>query len=221
VTSSSAGESSGGSGLEGDGSHAGTGSQFPLALERPLAALLRDSMFDFQAYLEWGSGGSTLVAVQSAIPRIVSVESSPEWLERMCEHPSILTAVNASRLTFECPDLGPTRGWGYPVHDIGRRRASEYHLSPVLQALDESPNGPWLCLVDGRYRVACAMAAVGLLPANSLVIVDDYERREHYHVVEEVMESSRMIGRAVVLEVPKDVNPTWAQIWSAHAKDPR
>ena len=71
-----------------------------------LATALRGS----SAYLEFGAGGSTVLAMELGVPRIHSVDSDRGLLEALLKR----SAGTGSRLLAYHCDLGETVDWGFP-----------------------------------------------------------------------------------------------------------
>ena len=66
-------------------------------------------------------------------------------------------------------------------------------------------------LIDGRFRVACFLFSLINAKEGSILILDDYVNRSHYHVVEEVLEVHKYCGRQAVFRVPRVFNKQLAQ----------
>lgn len=146
------------------------------------------------AYGEYGVGDSTVwMATHTSLP-IVSVDTSEEWIVFVRER---LPDDGSAHLTHI--DLGPLGAWGRPLTYQARNAFIDYAEAPFSTAIR-----PDLILVDGRLRVACFLTA--LLRANSgaTVIFDDYMRRPHYHVVEEIVLRDEDDGRQARFTVPRD-----------------
>jgi len=120
-------------------------------------------------YLEWGSGGSTVLAawraVQEGMPlHIVSVDSSEAWYDQLClKHPVLVKAEAAGKLAFWAVDIGAVGAWEHPVD--WKLRAPALQQSQAT-AYMEMANASQCCfdlvLVDGRFRVACMLHAHAL-----------------------------------------------------------
>ena len=125
-----------------------------------LEALLRPST---RTYLEWGSGGSTdliswliLAGRMHQDFRAFSIESSLSWIEGMrTRSPLVRQAERTGSLTFVHGSLGPTRALGYP-RNFSR---SDHARSRRYVSLPEKLRGRRVdvALVDGRFRLACAL----------------------------------------------------------------
>ena len=163
------------------------------------AALYRDVLQGRQGLFEFGCGGSTLLAVRQGVPRIVSVDSDPAWLDRLREHPLLAAQEQAGGLGLIHADIGPVGRWGRPADPTPRPQWRRY-----WSALDEqTAAGVDLVLVDGRFRVACALNALLLLPQGTCVVVHDYLVRPKYQVVERFAQAvARLDSMAVLVRNP-------------------
>lgn len=143
-------------------------------------------------YLEFGSGGSTLLANRLGV-RTTSVESDPYYANVVREAIS-----NASLVTILTPDMGITLEWGWPA--FGTKRKGR----PYVGAPFPMRPFPDLILVDGRYRIACALESARQANGagkNCTLIVDDYLERPHYHVVEQYLGKPERVGRAAIFAI--------------------
>lgn len=80
--------------------------------------------------VEYGTGGSTLVALGAGVPRLVSVESDAGWIGMLREMPAIAEAERQGRLTFVHVDIGQVGKWGKPVDSSGAARYAAYASAP-------------------------------------------------------------------------------------------
>ena len=155
-------------------------------------------------YLEFGSGGSTCLAAKLGKPFTV-VESDPVFLKAVRNKIKIKGLLNQSNQNFIHANIGMTESWGKPViiftPSINRldafRKYSDFPVRP------SGPDGlPDLILVDGRFRVACALKAFRALrnQENWTLIVDDYANRPNYHVLEKFAKLERRVGRMAVFD---------------------
>lgn len=146
--------------------------------------------------LEYGSGGSTVLAAELPGKKVISVESDPKWL---CRLNNYLDATPApSRPITYYVDIGPTKEWGYPVNLAARAKFPNYSAGVWLEDFFEHPD---LVLVDGRFRVACFLACAALTQRPLTVLFDDYVDRPHYHCVETVCAPVRIVGRMAIFEI--------------------
>lgn len=136
-------------------------------------------------YLEYGSGGSTTEALRiSQSLKVTSVESDPDFFENQIFHDeTIRHAIETRRLRFLNVDIGDTIDWGYPKDSEKSYLWPNYALCPYMQR-DYQPD---LILIDGRFRVACALAGALHAP-ESCILIHDYTKRPHYHILENFLD---------------------------------
>jgi hypothetical protein len=146
--------------------------------------LFRDLLRGCGAYLEYGSGGSTVLAARLGKP-FVTVETDPHFLRRVREK---VGALRPDQHLLHA-DIGLTREWGFPVFGkCPTRRELEawrgYAEEPWRHV--DPANGPDLVLVDGRFRVAAALTSLLHLRdrPDATLLLDDYLARPHYRTIE-------------------------------------
>ena len=143
------------------------------ALERHLRAA--------GTYLEFGAGGSTVLAAQLSVPSITSIESSKAWIDHVAGSIGSFASKSVVRLLHA--DIGETKEWGHPVDDSAIRRWPGYFWG-AWEAVRQGGLDPDLVLVDGRFRVACFLSSLLHLPPGRTILWDDYVDRPQYRCVE-------------------------------------
>jgi hypothetical protein len=143
--------------------------------------LFEDFLKCSSRYLEFGSGGSTCLAARLVQTSIVSIDSSEPWLqniEKYCVENKVPTMPDLFHI-----NIGQTGDWGYPTDPRTREIWPTYHryiwTNPAGSNID-------LCLIDGRFRVACFMQAILHGNEDVLIAFHDFRSRKHYHIVREV-----------------------------------
>jgi hypothetical protein len=166
-----------------------------------------------RVYLEYGSGGSTVQAAQF-VDVLVSVDSD-EYFLRAVEKKLSRQSVRADcRLIYS--DIGRTGEWGVPM--------SQEISKETLEKWRKYPGSPWAffrekgvepdtILIDGRFRVACALESLMNLSPSSqtLLLFDDYTNRAYYHEVEKFADLIFTWGRMGVFGRKADFNPRLCQ----------
>lgn len=160
------------------------------------ATHLRAAFAQAGVILEYGSGGSTVIAAELPDKTVFSVESDGAWLKQMRgyfgAHPP------AARLHLHHGDIGPTRDWGYPADDANFRRWPAYPNSVWDRDDFQQPD---LVLIDGRFRVACFLTVLFRSTAPVTVLFDDYLDRKSYHTIEDLVKPAVMIGRMAQFDI--------------------
>lgn len=156
-------------------------------------------------YFEFGSGGSTVWAVEQDLT-VQGVESDPAWV-------NALQDKLGDKCQVAVVDIGPTGDWGYPLtQQTDKFPAYSQAILKHKQPFD-------LILIDGRFRVACTMAAIQHIAKhhayeNSVIFIHDFWNRPHYHAVLEFLEVIEQVESAGVFRVKKDIPlEKVAEVW--------
>ena len=145
------------------------------------AAVLRECFSKAASLVEFGCGGSTLLAVRSpSLRRIWSVESDPAWIAKLRAETEIATAEQAGRLRLLGADIGEVGEFGFPRDEASRDAWPRYYESvwDDAAAIDAD-----LVLIDGRFRVACALEAIARCRPHAILLFHDFWNRTPYHPV--------------------------------------
>ena len=166
-------------------------------------ALLRECLAGANCYLEFGAGGSTVLAAAMGLEAIISVESDPAYLEATRAAAEAEAGAGAAAAIAPHPvDIGPTAAWGNPVDPGKAARWPAYCGSVWQRIIGGELASPDLILVDGRFRVACFLLSAISAKPGTVILFDDYFDRPHYHVVESCLKPVGRAGRMARFEVP-------------------
>jgi len=160
---------------------------FELTFPAAESAYVRETYPKARVILEYGSGGSTVLAAEAGC-RVMSVESDRAWAERLADH---LAAIS-SRASVHHADIGPTGAWGTPLKANAYAKFPSYALSVWDRPDFEEPD---LVLIDGRFRASCLVAVLLRAKRPTTVLFDDYAKRRYYHGVERLARKEEMVGR--------------------------
>ncbi len=164
-------------------------------------------------YLEYGSGGSTIQALsRNNIKYIASVESDKDWYNMIND---IYTKeLNKNKIFIynyiEFNALPNT--YGYPIN------ASNNNIFQYVNIIKNSKNID-LILIDGRFRVACALYCLNYIDDNCIVIIDDMVGRDYYNIIYDYYNIIEIAGRIVVFK-KKNIIPD-VSILQNYLNDPR
>ncbi|MDB6454908.1 hypothetical protein [Falsirhodobacter sp. 20TX0035] len=173
-----------------------------LTLPEAEAALLRDAYSEADVILEYGGGGSTLLAAGLPGKRVFCVESDPLWADNLREASAALPSVPA----LHHVDIGRVGAWGRPLTP---RQWPRFHLYPTTVWDRPDFVHPDVILIDGLLRPACFATCALRITRPVIVLFDDYVRRRPYHVVEEILRPTLIEGRMAVFEmVPGLLGPS-------------
>lgn len=169
-----------------------------LTLPEEEEALLREHYAAAGVILEYGSGGSTVVAAEMPGKHVVSVESDKLWAKNMERYFLQNPPADGTDVEIAYVNIGPTAAWGKPANDEEWRKYPRYPLG--VWSRDDFRH-PDVVLVDGRFRIGCALATAFSITRPVTILFDDYVQRERTHQVEEFIGSPRIVGRMAEFNV--------------------
>ena len=136
-------------------------------------------------YLEWGSGGSTMIVSVLGKDANVhySIEHAVPWCLEMYRRPIIIRAIHQNKLHYECTDpKQPLRDLGYPADrtDESMSEITKYYVDHIDKLNEKRFD---VVLIDGRFRVACALKLIAgnYVDQQTTVCIHDYFDRKQYY----------------------------------------
>ena len=176
--------------------------------------LFRKAIGKATSYFEFGSGGSTVWAIQAGLT-VKGVESDARWVDALKDK-------LGERCQVESVDIGPTGAWGYPVSMEHSENFQNY--SRAIQGHDLPFD---LILVDGRFRVACTIAAIQHVldhhqnPESAEILIHDFWDRPQYHAVLEFLDPVEKAETAGLFRIkPSLERQTLESTWAKYASQP-
>ncbi len=140
--------------------------------------------------LEYGTGGSTVVAGEMDGKTVFSVESAADWFKMMGDWFAANPASGTMNLHHA--NIGKTRQWGFPVDHAHVGRWAGYPNSVWDRPDFRHPD---VVLIDGRFRLACALTTLFRITRPVTVLIDDYVGRPRYAQIETLVGPPEMAGR--------------------------
>lgn len=160
-----------------------------------------------KTYLEWGCGTSTSFYPLMASDTVVAIDGYPPWCKQVGEEPRVKCMIEEERrLRFHCPRLlaadGVTElrllGVGKipkAASDADVESAMDIYVNSVSRSTSETNVTKFdAALVDGRFRVQCALKLLPYLDPDSVVLIHDFWVRINAYGV--VLEYYDVIGYA-------------------------
>ena len=141
-----------------------------------------------RTYVEYGSGASTMWVAPLAA-RALSIENQAQWCESMLARTDVSFWRAQGKLQYECINTGETGDWGVPTNVTDNARFADYVDAISLFGSDTGSATASLSiidviLIDGRFRVACALKALWYIDEASVVIIhDNFKRVADYSAV--------------------------------------
>lgn len=159
-------------------------------------------------YLEFGSGASSVLAARAGA-KYTSVDTDNHYLAAVRSKIAAIGLSDPAKQRFMHADIGLTEHWGAPVFKRETpQRLARWRAYPEApwRVMEEKPD---FVLVDGRFRVACALTAIKHLGQGDWQVwLDDYRGRDHYSIVERFAVLERMSGVTAIFRAGKSFDPT-------------
>ena len=153
-------------------------------------------------YIEFGSGGSTVLAAEMGVPT-VTVESDAVFLGLVKDKLAERGLLNEARNVYVHKDIGPVGPWGRPQKPKNPRLFEAFRNYSELP-IASLENETFFVLVDGRFRVASALKTARLLAGKKgKLVIDDYLGRAEYRVVENFLRLDDLVGPMAVFSLPE------------------
>lgn len=169
---------------------------FKLTMPELEAAELRRAYGAASVILEYGTGGSTVVAAEMPGKILQAVESDPAWDARM--RAWLVAHPPRSDVRLHLADIGPTKDRGHPADLASFAKWPGYPQS-VWQREDFAQ--PDTVLIDGRFRLACFLTVLANTMRPVTLLWDDYKGRPKYHRAEVFAKPARMVGRMAIFHL--------------------
>lgn len=149
-------------------------------------------------YLEYGAGGSTITAARLQ-KQFLSVETDPYYMKSVRR--KIIHEFGTVSGQLVHSNIGMTTLWGYPIFkgttERRQRRYRAYAATPWCNI--KSTQKPNLVLIDGRFRVLCALySIINMVGHDYEMLVDDYIDRPSYREIERFASLDKICGRMAV-----------------------
>lgn len=155
-------------------------------------SLLQTCLLKTKVFLEYGAGGSTVLAAKMGVEVIHSIDSDGSFLEAVRQR--VAEFGSTKNIFVHYVDIGPTKEWGQPIDFAAANRWPKYCVAAWDTLLSQNSQ-PDLILIDGRFRVACFLASLVLSKPGTVILFDDYFDRPHYHLVEKHLRPTTRAGR--------------------------
>lgn len=180
---------------------------------------MNEAMF----YFEFGSGGTTCLASSiKSIKKIWTVESNQKWVDELKNHQDLNDRLERNEIHFDVVDIhGNPHFWGYPMNETMKDNWPMYSQS--IQRAVKVGFDPDFVLIDGRFRVACALQVAMYCDSERLIIcVHDYSNRGHYHEMETFLDRMDEVDTMVCFRIKKGIrSQTLLEMYEKYKYDAR
>ena len=185
--------------------------------DEPSKRVFIDLLVKSSFYLEYGSGGSTLLAARNK-KRFISVDTD-WWFLRSVR--KAIGKLSANQQLIHA-NIGLTGPWGKPLRAtrLSANRLAQwrsYSGTPWESITDG--DAPDLVLVDGRFRVSTTLFCCQKLAnrPDARILVDDYVGRSEYSVIERHADLIGMAGRMAIFKPRSTYDASLQEAVTQHA----
>lgn len=171
--------------------------------------LFYEVIADSNVILEFGSGGSTVYALEQG-KKVFSIESSKWFVRLMKKSPVIKKAIQDNNLLYYQVHMGTTKECSVPLDNDHGELYWKNSLENISSTSIPIVTNYWdkidTVFIDGRYRVACALNALINFPKVKKFIIHDYTNRPQYHILEKFFIRKKEVGTLVILSPGININ---------------
>ncbi len=178
------------------------------SLEDESNKYLTDALKEAKFYLEYGSGGSTVLASKLGVDYI-TIETDLLFLNAVKNKVNQLGNKNLSKQKYLFRNIGLTSRWGHPLFPDTRRQSLLTKFKNYSDPKFVMRDKPDLIMIDGRFRVVTLLRMYDYLKTYSgwKVLFDDYFSREEYQIVSQFFKVDERLGRLAVIKDIIKCNP--------------
>lgn len=203
---------------------------FPIRLTDKEKSMLIENLKKSKQYLEFGSGGSTFLAVLNSDCNIISIESDLNWINYIKEWKILSTAAGENtyesfktsapppenadistvseynqnkRLDLRYINIGEVGEWGVPVNENNKN--DWYKYSSEVFNIEAARKSDFV-FIDGRFRVACALTTILNTDKNVIIAMHDFWDREQYHILLKYLDVIEGIDTLAVFRKRENIN---------------
>ena len=151
-------------------------------------------------YLEFGMGGSTLLAyITPNINKIISIDSDYNWIQNIKNFKN-LKNEEGKRIILNYINVGKVRDWGFPI--IKNSNISNY--SKLI--FKKFENDYDFVFIDGIARVACALQIILNCKPDIKILIHDFNIRPYYHILYKYLDIIYAIDTFALFSIKDDID---------------
>ena len=171
------------------------------SLEEESNKFLTDALKEARFYLEYGSGGSTVLASKLGVDYI-TIETDLLFLNAVKNKVNQFGNKNLSKQKYLYRNIGLTSRWGHPLFPDTRRQSLLTKFKNYSDPKFAMRDKPDLIMIDGRFRAVTLLRMYDFLKSYSgwQVLFDDYFSREEYKIISKFFMVDERIGRLAVIK---------------------
>lgn len=168
----------------------------PAHMDKQEISLFKDILSKGGTYLEHGCGGSTVLAADSPISYMTSIDTNAEWIAKCAAQPSVAYRIEQEQARLLHINIGNTAAWGKPINKELSFMWPCYSIG-VWSILHRLPD---IVFVDGRWRVSCSLYALLRCNNHATIMIHDWPSRPQYHILLEFASIAAHAGALAALK---------------------
>ena len=146
--------------------------------------------------LEFGMGGSTRLFFARGASVLYSVEGDLSYIETVCDDTLLKAKIVAGCFFPIYANIGRVKEWSNPLGQPDSSWLAYHHKiweKIPAKSLD-------FTLIDGRFRLACALQCFLRCRQNNVYLIHDFTTRPEYHLVLKYADIMEQAGSSVLLK---------------------
>ena len=151
-------------------------------------------------YLEFGMGGSTLLAYMTPnIKKIISIDSDYNWIQNIKNFKN-LKNEEGKRIILNYINVGKVRNWGFPI----TKNSNISNYSKLI--FQKYENDYDFVFIDGIARVACALQIILNCKPDIKILIHDFNIRPYYHILYKYLDIIYAIDTFALFSIKDDID---------------
>ena len=151
-------------------------------------------------YLEFGMGGSTLLAyITPNIEKIISIDSDYKWIQNIKKFKN-LKNEEGKRIILNYINVGKVRNWGFP---ISKSSKIPNYSKQIFQKFENDYD---FAFIDGIARVACALQIILNCKPDIKILIHDFNFRPYYHILYKYLDIIYAIDSFALFSIKEDID---------------
>lgn len=146
-------------------------------------------------YLEFGGGGTTELASKY-------IKGKGYLITSIKYLPNKLSDIISDNISIHYIDVESDDDFGNPYSKCHVNKVIKY--TSIINLVDI--NSIDTILVKGRFRVGCLLSIFDYIKDTTIILVDDYRDRKHYHVLEKYYDIVDRIDRMIIFKKKSKVD---------------
>ena len=169
----------------------------PLMTESEIALFAKWIPFGGFA-LEFGCGGSSRFFFEKGVDKLVSVEGDKVWGESLLQDRFLSFFIQKKRFNIYLPFIGPIQPNFYSTPAGHPSYLWVNYHTAIWELIDG--NKLDFILIDGRFRLACALQSILHCHQKPYILIHDFWNRNQYHPILNFMDVIDKAETSVVLK---------------------